>query len=246
MVEERLTITLPEGFRWLTGKIVAAPSREANVCLSGNSKMVFDLGLFRCREHIRFEALAEVPSQAASGDTGKGLEKALNFNHRIEDTRKVDQKEIPTESESIQDFLAMFVTLLILGFSGLAVYFYPSETKYTQIIYSLKLNDRIIDVQISPQTDGTVKITGVNENFTETIPLKVFFHEHQWEPKIQEWRPQIIPRSIWDYYLRFSSFFSLFARLILIIFFIIVFLAMIIHIRQTWETNRLKKLLAFK
>ena len=61
MIEEKLTVTLSAGCRWLTGKVVSTSSKvRADISILNDDALVFDFGLFRCKEHIRFEALAEV------------------------------------------------------------------------------------------------------------------------------------------------------------------------------------------
>jgi hypothetical protein len=61
MVEEPLSIKLPEGFQWLTGRVVSASSKVQAKVNVKPSELTLQTGLFRCNEHIRFEALAEVP-----------------------------------------------------------------------------------------------------------------------------------------------------------------------------------------
>src|SRR5205085_6381415 len=47
MVEEKLTIHLPEGFKWLTGKVVSTSADvKANLTLLSPHSLIFDLGLF--------------------------------------------------------------------------------------------------------------------------------------------------------------------------------------------------------
>jgi hypothetical protein len=91
MVEQPISMTLPDGYRWLKAKVVhTSPSISAkvNVC---NSKLEFEFSLFRCREFIRFEALAEAPGEDVVGDSldvAAKLEEALFFTHRISDTSR--------------------------------------------------------------------------------------------------------------------------------------------------------------
>ncbi|TSA47523.1 MAG: hypothetical protein D4R56_02065 [Deltaproteobacteria bacterium] len=67
MVVEKVSISLPENFRWLTAKVVStSPKVQAHVAVS-DSSVVLDTGLFRCREYVSFEALAIVPTEDMKG-----------------------------------------------------------------------------------------------------------------------------------------------------------------------------------
>jgi len=51
MVEQRLRAVLPGGYRWLTARLVAAsPAVKADVRVTSETSLEFDLGLFRCGE----------------------------------------------------------------------------------------------------------------------------------------------------------------------------------------------------
>jgi len=102
MVKGKLTIVLPQGYRWLQGKVVSS-SPEVRASITPNdTDLVFDLGLFRCNEFIKFETLAELPSRQAENITNgskssptERLLSSLKFAHRISDTQKVKKKSIP-------------------------------------------------------------------------------------------------------------------------------------------------------
>ena len=93
MVVEKVSISLPQNFRWLAAKIVStSPKVHAQVSISDRS-LIFETGLFRCQEHIRFETLAEVPiKNSADNKRGESIEERLNkvlrISHRITDTQK--------------------------------------------------------------------------------------------------------------------------------------------------------------
>lgn len=97
MVEEKVSISLPEQFRWLTAKVVSAsPNVQAKVAILDRS-VVLETGLFRCGEYIRFEALVEVPTKDPQGKTEsikERLIKALTINHRIADTQKIKREDL--------------------------------------------------------------------------------------------------------------------------------------------------------
>lgn len=94
MVEEPLAAELPDGYRWLTAKIVSATEgTRAEAKLEGDTTIALETGLLRRHECFRFEALALVPEGGAnrprSGDAASELSRSLEFTHRIADTAKV-------------------------------------------------------------------------------------------------------------------------------------------------------------
>jgi hypothetical protein len=100
MVEEKFSIILPSGFRWLEAKIISAPSKVATIEVLDDA-LVFDFGLLKHYQYISFEALGEVPARSFKNletrrvldgiarsiipaNTGESLSKALSFKSRIE------------------------------------------------------------------------------------------------------------------------------------------------------------------
>ena len=93
MVEGRLRLELPDKFKWLQAKVVSSsPSVQAQIEQEPQT-LTFDMGLFRCREFVRFECLAEVPM---ADDGTACLLKKLEVTHRIADTQKVNPMPPPS------------------------------------------------------------------------------------------------------------------------------------------------------
>jgi hypothetical protein len=102
MIEEPLALKLPDGFRWLDAKVVPSPTQvKASLTIRDAMTAEFDLGLFRENEHVKFEALAEVPTAHPESEIGKQesvnkkLKDSLKLVHRIADTQKVTTSELP-------------------------------------------------------------------------------------------------------------------------------------------------------
>jgi hypothetical protein len=177
MVEENLTLTLPEGFRWLTGKIVSAPSKMAQVKVDGQH-LVFELGLFQRREVIHFVALAEVPLQPHL-DAGKTVEEKMSFTLRIADSSPVKTRDVPTSDRF--KFLkrqliapaVMFVVIYSLFF-GL-MFLLPS---YEKLQYSMVLDESTsMDVTAFLKKDGTIEVKDASGSVVKTFPYETFRHE---------------------------------------------------------------------
>src|ERR1035437_2393042 len=123
MVEGKLTFNLPDGFKWLTSKIIAtSPNVEASV-LTEERRLVFSTGLFRCGEFIRFQAITEaLPSDSGTAtDLTERLESALKIDHRIADTSAVKvidleaQPGTPLLTGVVSLFVAMTAVMMVIN-----------------------------------------------------------------------------------------------------------------------------------
>jgi len=195
MVADKLKVSLPVGYAWLTGKIVAtSPKIVASVEIPDKSKLSFNLGLFRSGECIRFDALAEVPvppgSSASSADlAGPELSKALAFEHRIADTRKVDREEKsanPIRRRASKTIFGLLCAMTIVC-GGFLSYLLLSDAGRldAELRYWLSVDDsKSLLVYVLPRTDGQVRVLGVTEKFDRVMSLESFFFGHKWKPTV--------------------------------------------------------------
>lgn len=192
MVEEKVSISLPENFRWLTAKVVStSPKVQAHVAILDRS-VVLETSLFRCREHVRFEALAELPTEDPQGKKRgetieKRLIKALTINHRIADTQKIKTKDLPPPDYGLRRFKKRFVALggsvvmgvvliVVLCFTGM-----PGEFRF--LIPSG--DGRTIEVNARPRADGTLRVKGIQDKtYSKTVPAEQFFKTPDIVPKV--------------------------------------------------------------
>ncbi len=193
MVAERLTIALPPEYAWLTARVGGA-SPEVTGAISRSedrSKLSFDLGLFRCGEYIRFEALAEVPvpSGKQGGSASDNLKKALSFEHRIADTRKIDSREI-----SISDYRRkrIWIQVGVLAAQAIATTFLlamefrtgdPLQAGDLQFWLTAD-NSKTVLVSVTPIANGNLRLRGVKEKFETVMPVEEFFYRRKWKPTI--------------------------------------------------------------
>lgn len=179
MVEENLAITLPEEHKWLAAKIVSSsPDVKSSVKISSDTSLMFDFGLFRCNEYIRFEALAEVP-------TGAQLHNSLKFTHRIADTKRVDTKVLSGTKNPYGNSAVKFIGIVvtIAGFISALLTFAPSSQQ--QLKYFLKTDsDKSIEVKFTPINKDTLKVEGVSEKYSDQVLTNELFSKLQLEPKV--------------------------------------------------------------
>lgn len=192
--EEKLTISLPSDYKWLSGKIVASsPKIKANITIRDNRKLEFHLGLFRCNEVVKFDALAEIVSKHDKDkNSAQRLIDGLDFTHRIANVQKVERSNTPPESEarilkkSIRRNAITTFSILILAFTFIFSFLFVSEeNSLATIHYNLTLKSgKTIETTIIPKADGHLTIVGIDTTYMEELTLEEFFKNRQWEPQI--------------------------------------------------------------
>jgi len=193
MVEEQISITLPEGYRWLAVTIVSTSSHvTARAHIPNEREIKFDSGLFRRREHIRFEAIAEVPetreTERSKPDPADALESAMEFRHRIADTQKINRQEFQSDTQLRSSTRLIWITVsqisfifIVLCVLGVKIWL---KGMPANIHYFLTLDhSQEVEVTLKPHLDGNVDIKGVETDYEETIPLETFFNVRKWRPK---------------------------------------------------------------
>jgi hypothetical protein len=181
MVAEPVKLALPDGFRWCGARIIShSPDHHGTLTL-GEQEISCHTAMFRCGEHVRFEAVAEVPVQnRAEGDPEKKMERrlvsALKLTHRIADTQEVKVRDFPDEMYArrrLKRFrvpLIMFA-LLVLFLLGMYLFACPAE-----VLFTIPREGRQIEVTATPRTDGSVRLKGTQEKgFRETVTAQEFF-----------------------------------------------------------------------
>jgi hypothetical protein len=183
MIERPITLRLPEDCRWLSSSAVSAtPDIQATIHQTSNSILTLSTSLLRCKEFIRFQALAEVPpvppgSMSMPKDSSETrLETALEFDHRIQDTQPIRRTEVG-ETSHLRKRLRVYLAIPILGlafmmaFAFVAVY----EDSTKRFAYELDngLGNSII-VKAWPTRSGQVSVTRLDQNTKSKMPLEAF------------------------------------------------------------------------
>ena len=161
MVEERLALKLPDGFKWLTAKIVdASEGSKANVQIT-DSHLYFNLGLFKKNEFVRFEALLDVPVQQSSNISSlKLLREELKFVHRIADTAVVETKTSDLEIRSIKSmYEGKLIPYIMMVVFPIFLFIYSLNIKPNPAAFTYYLKDGSKNfVLADPQIDNTVEV----------------------------------------------------------------------------------------
>ena len=107
MVEQPLTLRLPDGFEWTECKVVKCSSAlQAKARLGGKTEACFETGLWKSREYFKYEALAKVPvvSVGPNGFPGSSpasrLIQATTFSHRVAGLKRIQETATPTPARA--------------------------------------------------------------------------------------------------------------------------------------------------
>jgi hypothetical protein len=176
MIEQKISLSLPDEFRWLTAKIVGCSQNvHAEISIEGQN-LSFLTGLFRCNEFIRFQAIAEVPIHPSKNERiERRLEKAIAINHRIADTKKVVSVDLPNKRCGKHRVLSLFslaLVMTILLIIGLSLGF-RRPTAETHFITSDE-NSVSHEVVVEPKLDGKIILKGVKDNFRKVLNANEF------------------------------------------------------------------------
>jgi hypothetical protein len=206
MINNPIILSLPEGYRWLEVKQVSSSSgivADIHILSDNDRNIEFKFELLKREEFIQFEALAEVPdiNEENKDKTEKPpstiLEKAIAFDSRISDTGKIERLDlelgyykrrkrlmrIPIYGAIIVAFLSAIFLIFVY------IYATPCEIQYE---FS-DGNGRIITTRISPQKDGTIKVKGVNNDYSKMFTPKDFFSRNDMQPRIVTDKRIVIP-----------------------------------------------------
>lgn len=192
MVEEKVSVSLPEKFRWLTAKVVSAsPKVQGHVTILDRS-IVLETGLFRCNEYIRFEALAEVPTEnpqhnKEAESIEKRLIKAMTMHHRIADTQKIKKRNLPplkTSQRRLKMLIIPLCFIVAIGLISFAVLLYIGVPGELNLLIPTS-DGQIMEVETKVRAGDILRAKGVQDKtYRKNIPAKQLFKSYGIVPKI--------------------------------------------------------------
>ncbi len=201
MIEGPLTLSLPAGSKWLSASVIAtSPDVRASLDVQNLNAAVLTSGLLRCKEFIRFQALAEMalpeatPGRSVAGSLEERLEGSLSFEHRIEDTRPVRSLELQ-ETKHLSKQLKRYLLLPVAGLAvaaALGVVFvlmgWPNR-----FVYDLKTgNNQPMPVTVEPRRGGLVRVESLDGKLKATMALDEFFSKSREHPVIVEDKSAVV------------------------------------------------------
>jgi len=173
MIEQDLTLELPNGFNWLSVKVVDQSMGNKSIMkIISDNKIEVKLGLFRKNEYIAFEALSEVTVKGQEFDSGNALSENLFFSHRIADTDKVKKQNPDLKKARFWNSNIWFLLFMSVGM--LAFVFWMLTLKIREIAYSVDIpeNHRAIAVYPDVKNDSLVNLVEENGKLYKTVSVK--------------------------------------------------------------------------
>lgn len=193
IIEQPIRISLPEGYKWLTSKVISSSENvEAEIKVENDNNLVLDNGLFMQKEYIRFQALAEVPIEDSNGNKNKHslddqLEESLKFSHRIADLHEIKKLKLKEKKYLYRTFRTFLFTaiasFLFFVFSLTSSIFIMVNDE--KIVYNYLTDDsKIIKVEIVSQRNQDIKIKEIDTAFKKTLTASEFFKRCQGYPSL--------------------------------------------------------------
>ncbi len=191
MVDQKLTFSLAEGYRWVAAAVAgASPQVQASVA-SRDRDLVLSAGLFRCNEFIRFQAIAEIPSPGDAAEKnpvrfGKQLDKAISISHRIKDTGRVvrvDLSSVPDRRKSSRQFLfaAAAFTVLVALICFLDAKFADPDLNF---VITIPETQAQVEVLLNPSDSKTLLAQGTTNDIRLKIAAEELFDKYHPKPTI--------------------------------------------------------------
>jgi hypothetical protein len=184
MVAEPIRIKLPEGYRWLTAKIVeSSPSVQASVGILDKTHLSFDMGMFRCDEYIRFECVSESPIHGEAGlsqiNAATNFLKSMKFAHRIADTAPIRWSVLTTEGKPSELTILMKICVMVILVAAFSLAFGYSSYRDNRfkVHYFLSSNGAAFEVNLNSLPDGQIQLKGVVSSYDETVPSSELFRK---------------------------------------------------------------------
>lgn len=187
MVEQPITIILPKGYKWLTGRIVDSNVKAEFIQVDENNISV-PTGLFRCGEYIRFHALAQLPEINEDVSNSERFKKAISFEHRIVNTKSINETETHSKKESLRTLkkkgipLALML-LMMVGLVGFMTYKgFPKVLLYSYAVSQYKTEL----VQVKTTSNNLVKVSSRDSEFEVEEPFLDFIEKTEGYPSLSE------------------------------------------------------------
>ena len=192
-VETPISINLPEGFRWIAASVIhASKNIIASIKIEKETKLVIDTSLFRCKEHVTLQALAEVPLDKKDHDVSfeNLLESSIEFVHRIANTGRVKTIEINKKATSIKRIRGIAIVSFVMSaiLVSLMGYVFFSKSPHVRMEYYYKnTQGEDVAVTIRPKSDKLLELTGVEDKkYKVSVDLKEYFENLPRNPTIKQ------------------------------------------------------------
>lgn len=189
MVEKPITLKLPDGYKWLTAKVVNS-AIEANLEFVNENTILINTGLFRCGEFVRFHALAQVPADDKTDQSiSKRLRSVLKFEHRITNTQKINETDVKNKITSKKELKKKGIPYLVMFVVTIALAIFAIYTGIPQRLVFPYLVDTNKTEYVNIKThanDDSVEINSIESDFSKKLSFDNFINEVKGKPKLEK------------------------------------------------------------
>jgi len=192
MVEEPIRITLDKGFKWLAAKVVVeSKGLEVNTKIVDPNVLEFSIGLMRCQEYFRFQAvLSKPPVKIADRKEIKNIKKnnpiyPLKFSHRIQDIKNIKKIEITNPKLFFNRAKKFIVLGVITILMGITILIFPTLLTIEQQRFVFEdFNDKS-KVYIKNIMDNKISVVDINSSLNKDIPFDIFVTQYKLAGKLK-------------------------------------------------------------
>jgi hypothetical protein len=176
LTEKDISAQLPENCKWLDIKATEfSEGLSVDINITNDNKAIFKFDLFRKSEFVQFEGLIEVKEIELSADN---IESGIVFNHRIENTSKIEKKNLLTKKEIKKKkknaivFSIGFLLILLVFASTFIFNVFGTKSEKVFFTKNNSANNEFYQIRLK---DSMVELNPISTNIEEfSIPIKEF------------------------------------------------------------------------
>ncbi|HHG3242823.1 hypothetical protein [Vibrio parahaemolyticus] len=186
MVEKPIHLSLPAGYKWLSGSMVQSDV-DAELTLVDDRTIAISTGLFRKNEFVRFHALAQLPDSEDEKSNSKKLKDSLTFSHRITNTANIDECEVDQTKANKKYFRRRILPILAFVLIAVgSVGFQVSKGFPHKMTYLFDVNGVTEQVQIKVIDNKTVDVHSLVSDFESEMLFSDFVARTLDTPKLEK------------------------------------------------------------
>jgi RNA-binding protein YhbY len=187
MVEKPITIILPDGFKWLSGRIIESKVK-AQLELKDDNTISIETGLFRRGECVRFHALAQLPDNEDGDSNSKRLNDSLKFDHRITNTKNINETEVKPKKASNKELKRRGIPFLILFILLAGAMSFLAYTGLPKImVFPYQVETTVVEnVKVKITHEELVKVSSISSDFERKESFSEFINKVTGAPSLNK------------------------------------------------------------
>jgi hypothetical protein len=219
MTEIPLQLTLPAECELLEIDVTTkAKSLNVTSALKDKKNAEFDLGLFRRGESFSFQALVLLDEEHSSLKKNEQLDD-IKWSHRIANLGKVNNTHLPSHDGKSK---TKIWTRRAIGSVGGVIYLVMAILMFFSvgpigpepaIHFAVNVDGKDIEHKFKPLKDGSIRITNVETELSETANLDEYLLKNKVNPIVSNTKPPFLASIFMYCVLIFGGFFMIYTSL---------------------------------